>query len=249
MTEFVEQNVLFTFDESWSCEKWDDCDVYRNGIAVLQGTQAVDFLGVHGDSMYLIEVKDFRAHRIESKNVAGGEIHYWSTEIACKVRDTIAGIMGAALSGGPNDIVIQCSEILGARELRNVHVVAWIIKEPQPIHPNPKKQQKIDAVNKKRSEQWREALKKRLGWLTVKVKHSNPFESPRVPGVTVRNLPRNETKGALDENGNTAQDDREKRIALLHRLRGIEEECRQMGIALNAPVRQGLDALAERLMP
>lgn len=46
MKEWPEQNILFSFDDGWVCEKWDDHATYRKGIGRLQGTQAVDFLGV-----------------------------------------------------------------------------------------------------------------------------------------------------------------------------------------------------------
>lgn len=240
MKAFPEQNILFIFDDDWVCEKWDDHATYRKGIGKLRGTQAVDFLGVCDSAIYLIEVKDFRGHRIDGKDKA-----HWSDEVACKVRDTLAGIVGAAISGEPReDIVACCVDVLEGRDRNKVHVVAWILEDEQRSHPDHRKRNSQLSVKQKESAQWRKMLEKRLEWLTPKVKHANPFEHPRVPGVTVQNLPRNDGNGAAT----TAQpDDRLRRTGLIQKIRNVEAECREMAISLDAPVRRGLDVLVERI--
>jgi hypothetical protein len=62
--EFREQNLEIIFDDTWQCEKWDECASYRQGIGKLQGSDAVDFLGIRGNSLHLIEIKGYRDYRI-----------------------------------------------------------------------------------------------------------------------------------------------------------------------------------------
>ena len=61
----------------------------------------MDFVGLldgaHGD-LYWIEVKDFRGYRIQNKRrLSEGEL---AIEVAQKVRDSIAGIIGAYRTSG-----------------------------------------------------------------------------------------------------------------------------------------------------
>ncbi len=112
MTVIVEGALRFEFGPSWQqVEKYDEHRLYREGIRRLEeefecekcsktggvGTKAVDIVGRHGGQLYLIEVKDFRKYRIESKGrLKTGEL---ATEVALKVRDTLAGLVGAIHNG------------------------------------------------------------------------------------------------------------------------------------------------------
>src|SRR5580692_8886295 len=65
---FEEGHLRFRFDSSWYAIKYDEHPDYRERIERLDGTKAVDFVAVHRDSqLFLIEVKDFRGHRIENQ--------------------------------------------------------------------------------------------------------------------------------------------------------------------------------------
>jgi len=98
MTLFEESNLRFEFGEDWTLiEQYDihaDFDSIKNAIS---GTKGVDFIGILNDkTLYFFEVKNFRGHRITSKGrFKEGEDPVW-LEVAQKVRDTVAGIIGAS---------------------------------------------------------------------------------------------------------------------------------------------------------
>jgi len=66
MTRIEEGDLAFDFGDRWRVFKLDEHRDYRERVGKLEGTKAVDFLGVLDErELYLIEVKDFRGHRIE----------------------------------------------------------------------------------------------------------------------------------------------------------------------------------------
>lgn len=74
--------------------KWDDHRAFREGIAKLQGSKAVD-VAILGEDLgvVLLELKDFRSHRIENKKrLTAGDL---AVEVAEKVRDSLAGLTWA----------------------------------------------------------------------------------------------------------------------------------------------------------
>ena len=92
-TVFPEGALQFSFGESWKVLKWDGHSAFAGGLGKVQHTKAVDFLGLHIDLPWFIEVKDFRSHRIENKKrLTSGEL---AEEVADKVRDTLAGMAWA----------------------------------------------------------------------------------------------------------------------------------------------------------
>lgn len=241
MKTIKEQNVLFIFDDDWACEKWDDHDVYRDGIAKLQGSQAVDFIGIRGENLYLIEVKDFRGHYIENK----GKTSEWSNEIAWKIRDTIAAMVGAAVSRpSQDDIIARCVEVIEKHDADKIHVIACIIEDSKKYSLDRRKRKIQLGEERKTSEQWREALRKRLRWLTRKVSHSNPFlEGQDLPGVQVQRLPNSEE---MKVDGVPASE-KGKLASMIHRIRQLQEESRQRGISLDGAVSRGIDEWIERV--
>ena len=90
---YDEGNLRFDFDDDWRVLKWDMMPAYTGGIQQIPGTKAVDFVGLHvATTLWLIEVKDPRGHRVEWERLIEGSLH---TQIAEKVRDTIAGLVWA----------------------------------------------------------------------------------------------------------------------------------------------------------
>jgi len=106
MKEFIEGRLRFRFGDTWRVEQYDKHSDYRNGIQKLKtltgtlmtkhdikcDTRAVDFVGMCETVLLFIEVTDIRGHRIETKQQVGKPL---AREVAIKVRDTIAGIIGA----------------------------------------------------------------------------------------------------------------------------------------------------------
>jgi hypothetical protein len=92
-TTFHEGNLRFVFQDGWQVNKYDDHAFYRNRVSKLPNTAAVDFVGHAPDAAsYFIEVKDFRGYRIQNKRrLTTDEL---ATEVARKVRDSVAGVIG-----------------------------------------------------------------------------------------------------------------------------------------------------------
>jgi hypothetical protein len=191
MATILEKQIAFDFGDRWQVEKWDKCRVYVDGIGKLngtlsgeageqrhEGTKAVDMIGVlDGKTLYLFEVKDFRAHRIENKKRQTGEL---PLEIGLKVRDTIAGLVGAYLKHATEPWVEPCGRALVERK-HQIHVVAWIVDDAlRPTEPEGKRAAH-HSVRLKRIQQ-------RLAWLTPRV-WVYGLHDTNLPDVVVRNLP------------------------------------------------------------
>lgn len=97
--QIAEGALTFRFDcPTADCAtKYDDWSYYRNQFnAAFGGTKAVDILFQQGHDAWLIEVKDYRQHR-RGKLVDLGE------EVAIKVRDSLAGLVGATAQANDSD--------------------------------------------------------------------------------------------------------------------------------------------------
>jgi hypothetical protein len=169
--ELWEGNLKVTFDETWQCAKWDDCPSYRHGIGRLQGSDGVDFLGVRAGCLYLIEVKNYREYRIENR----GKHENLPQVITVKVRDTIAGVVGASIMKKSDGFARECTKAIGeTRDEQRIRVVAWIIEDND-----------LPPKDRIRAGVRRKTLVAQLRWLTTKVVDANPLRAPQIPGVEV----------------------------------------------------------------
>jgi|HubBroStandDraft_6_1064221.scaffolds.fasta_scaffold64082_2 hypothetical protein len=186
---FVEERIEVTFDDSWtSVVKWDRERAYQDGIRKLHPTRGVDFCGVRdgGDrdrSLYFIELKDLRGHRIENKkrlqDVGAGPCTECGSvkptlhqEVALKVRDTLAGLVAAAHKRQPESGRWQPLAEAMIRWDKPICVILWLDED----HMAAPAQPSIHIDN----------LKKHLRWLTSRVSVVNSMRPP--PGVTARYL-------------------------------------------------------------
>jgi hypothetical protein len=188
---FDEGAIRFDFGPRWVVEKWDASPVYLRGVHTLngtltgpagdtrpEGTKAVDFVGVLDEgTLYLLEVKDFRGHGIENKR---RQLQDLPLEIGLKVRDTLAGLVGAYVKTGSPPWVERCGAALAARK-HQVRVVAWIVDDP--LRPNEPRGKRA-ARSSERTKQ----LRQKLGWLTQRVLVEDPFDKG-IPDVDVVSLP------------------------------------------------------------
>ncbi|AKT38729.1 hypothetical protein [Chondromyces crocatus] len=181
MTVHQEQDLQFCFDdEAWRILKWDAHHAYVDGFGRLRETKAIDFFGPYLDSRpWLIEVKDFRASRIENKTrLSSGDL---AREVAAKVRDTVAGMVWACDRPLLDDGQLRTFvEPLVARAGK-VAVVLWL-EEDRPASPAA-----ASALA--------EAIKRELRWLNPKVvvlnrelARTNPIQ-----GLVVTSGPRRPT--------------------------------------------------------
>ncbi len=177
MEPITEGFLRFSFDEEWDIIKFDDDMAYRRRDVQELEMKGIDFLGLHERECYLIEVKDYREHRIETQNrLIKGEL---AIEIGVKVRDTVAAIIGAyRTSSEPEKWQPFARALTNSRV--SVKVVVWLEYE---LPRYPKSRDKVRA-----SVQGNE-FKKYLRWLTTKVLICN-LNANSVPSLTVSNLPR-----------------------------------------------------------
>lgn len=185
MTIIEESDLRFTFDDTWTPAKWDDAKAFKLGIGKLQGTKAVDII-VRGDRrLLLIEVKNFRNHRIENKaRIADGAL---IQEVAEKIRDTVAGMIGAARKDDEDakQIWRPSAKLFGAQN--EVIVLLWLEEEFAP----PRGDGRSDDRWKARVHALTQALKKNLSWLTTRVFIASTLVTPHlIPGVDVSPLKR-----------------------------------------------------------
>lgn len=162
--QFEESRLTFDFDdEAWSyLLKYDESKDYKNLQESIEDTKAVDFTGVlHKETLALIEVKNFRGYRIE--NIP--RIPELDLEIAQKVRDTLAGIVGGARNSTnlPETWQNYLSYLQNGH--KSVHVVLWLEEDLPPQLPNEKQQKRMQA----RGGSINSRLKRRLGWLNAKI--------------------------------------------------------------------------------
>jgi hypothetical protein len=163
--EIQEENLLFKFSGNWSCIlKYDERDEkgrpklaeYRALHDATTGAKAVDFTGIlEKNNLMLIEVKDFRSHETEnSDRVVTGQL---ATEVATKVRDTIAAIVGANRTSGTenSDCFKHYFSLLGHLK-KEIYVILWCEGE----FSNQFKFANYNGVK---------LLKEKLSWLTTKV--------------------------------------------------------------------------------
>ena len=184
--ELQEDNLLFKFkDEFWSCVlKYDERDEQRRPILSeykklhdSTGAKAVDFIGIlEQKNLVLIEIKDFRGNEIANKvRVISGEL---SIEIATKVRDTIAAIVGANRTSETRESTCfkQYFSLLASLK-KEIYVVLWCEGEFT-------KQFKANNYNQIKD------LKTKLSWLTKKVYVSHRLDNNLAEYLTVDYLKR-----------------------------------------------------------
>lgn len=178
------ENQRFEFGDQWSAAfKYDDTSFYRKEAIRLQGdiggvpqsAKAVDVVGLHDASgLLLLEAKDFRGHRIANKPRIEGEV---AVEVAVKVRDTIAALVGASrksVAEFPSKVLVAALQ-----RGREVTVVLWL--EDDTFRNADRAKAMLSALNG--------VLKSKLAWLNVRTFVLSSSVANRLPHLVVTNLP------------------------------------------------------------
>ncbi len=176
--DFIEGYQRFSFDDAkWIVVKYDDETAYRERIGKLSETKALDFVGIyHNQAIYLIEVKDFRKHRIENQvRLTSGEL---PIEIGQKVRDTLAGIISAYRTSDNQKWERFAKTLIDLK--KDIKVVVWLEHDLPSYLKDRKKAAASIQTN---------VYKQKLNWLTTNVLIVNQAENI-IPGLVVSNLPR-----------------------------------------------------------
>lgn len=172
-----EQNLRFEFADTWQLFQLDEHPSYRKGIEKLNGTKAVDFLGLHKNILYFIEIKDFRGYRIQNKNrLTNGEL---AVEFGQKIRDSIACIVGGYRRQSYTDLYRDYFQNLESD--RDIKLVLWLELDPPRNEYDRKRRQPYIQLN---------LYKNKLRWLGTNshVLISNG-ENNLLPETDVYNLP------------------------------------------------------------
>lgn len=162
--------------------KYDESKDYKNLSEAIEDTKAVDFTGIlQNEILVLIEVKNFRGHRIVNKP----RIWELDLEIAQKVRDSLAGIAGGARNSTHLKETWQRYFQFLKEENCAIHVVLWLEEDIQPQFSTEKSNRKIAAKGGSINAR----LKKRLSWLNAKVIVANQQNNPYPNRLEVGFLP------------------------------------------------------------
>ncbi|KHD07682.1 hypothetical protein PN36_03325 [Candidatus Thiomargarita nelsonii] len=189
MTRIEEGSLAFEFGERWCVFKLDEHRDYRGRIGKLSETKAVDFIGILDDkTLYFIEVKDFRSHRIANKDrllkgklpecqLIKGELPL-PIELAQKVRDSVACIIGAYHSSSFPAHWAPYAKLLCHKD-KQIKVILWLERD-LPSHPS--------LIKKTRAFLKANVFKQQLRWLTSHVRVES-MDEQRLPDVKVSQLP------------------------------------------------------------
>lgn len=156
MNEFQESGINFRFNPDWTVFKYDENTAHKKVEKCLKPTKAVDFLGIHDNRLYFVEVKNYRKHTNDgsTREVLRDSGEELMRRIAIKVRDTIAtSTSSARFSTNDRDFFTQVNQLL-LNDEKKVTVIACV---------------EFDASNemerKVKMSIWQNKLKQKLSWL------------------------------------------------------------------------------------
>ncbi|MCB0568965.1 MAG: hypothetical protein KDC66_04345 [Phaeodactylibacter sp.] len=175
---FEESRLRFNFLEGhWEhLVKYDEEKDYRKLEQSIPGTKGVDFIGISNHDIFFFEVKNYRGHKIASKQ----KIDELEIIVAQKVRDTLGGIVGGVRnSTNREESWQQHLKFLGDKKKR-LNIVLWIEEDPR--HRQPKEQNIYSQILTQK-------LKQHLSWLSCKVIVANKANNPIIDKLQVDFLP------------------------------------------------------------
>lgn len=164
MKEYNESGLLFRFSDQWEVYQLDKEADYREKICKqVPETKCIDFIGFNAtrNILLFVEVKSFRGYgnRTNIQRLTG-ENDDITVEVAQKVRDSLATILGGARhSTNLPDKWKKYVDHLNKE--KNLKVIAWV--ELDVSTTNLLKRANVN-INTRRYE-----LRKRLTWLTSDV--------------------------------------------------------------------------------
>ncbi|MDC0717769.1 hypothetical protein [Nannocystis bainbridge] len=182
---FREEDLDFSFDASWTvARQWDKESVFLALRDRVPGSHGVDFVGVRAGkpSLFLIEVKDYRTSedRGSTRDKVENSGERLAELVGAKVRDTVAGLIGAARAARDPDW--RSARLALAGEQGDVWVVLWI--EHAGLASPAKVRRQRESVG---AGVLQESIRRRCRWL-----HARALVCSRdgecLPGLTVRSI-------------------------------------------------------------
>ena len=183
--EFIESELRFVFDENqWNIvTQFDGEKDYKKVKDHLKGTKAIDFLGTTDNKIFFFEMKGFRGYQNQTsvKERLADNAEDLTTEIAQKVRDTLACLLaGARNSTNKSDAWQECCKII-TESHKPLIIIAWIEEDT----PNETMRKRLKVQNTVR----RDKLAKKLSWLTKRVFIMNSKTEEKMAGLSVSLMP------------------------------------------------------------
>lgn len=181
MEEFRESGLVFRFSNQWEVYQLDKEADYREKICKqVPETKSVDFIGFNETKNILlfVEVKSFRGYS-NRKNIQRltGENDDITVEVAQKVRDSLATIIGGARHS--TNIPDKWKKYIDHLNKDQVlKIIAWVELDVSTI--NFLRRAKVNINTRKKE------LRKRLTWLTsdVQILNTKNYDN-EVEGVEV----------------------------------------------------------------
>lgn len=168
MKEFRESGLIFRFNDQWEIYQLDkETDYLAKICKQIPGTKSIDFIGYNATEHILlfIEVKSFRGYGNHTNmQRLDGKHDDITTEVAQKVRDSLATIIGSARHS-TNLPEIWKKYVTHINNNKSLKVIAWV--ELDVSIENLLARAKINMHTR------RNELRKRLTWLTSDVQIMN----------------------------------------------------------------------------
>lgn len=180
--DFDESGLRFHFKPAWAqVAKWDKATPHKRLEQGIPESSAVDFVAGRQSAVLLLEVKSYLKPNT-TPPLWGSAL---AAKIARKVRDTVAGIVGAAQTAGDGLDTSGATWQALVKTLSDpdadVHVVFWWeLGEPYVHTENQRKQLFNNLI---------QLLKPKLRWLTGRVLVCSLDDAPAKLDLEVLSLP------------------------------------------------------------
>ena len=137
MAVLSEGNLTFIFKEPSQAIQYDNWSFFRNQFQSTCGSaKAVDMICIANNITWLIEIKDYRQHRRTKPMELG-------SEIAIKVRDTLAGLVAAKFNANDSQEKRFAKNALGS------HLIKVVLHLEQPENQSRLFPKSIDVASVK----------------------------------------------------------------------------------------------------
>jgi len=165
--EFKESRLKFFFNEQYwnNVIQFDEHPDYKKIKEALSGTKGVDFLGVLGENVYFIEVKNFKDYRIKNKERLKNIGEDLMIEVAQKVRDSLACIISGKLNSTRHKILWNnyLKKIINDNKV--IKVVLWLETDNIPNNINNIRGKNKQSRNTVSIATYKQKLQSKLKWL------------------------------------------------------------------------------------
>lgn len=167
MPIFEESRLRFNFDDSeWTnIIKFDEHTDYSKAKNALDGTKGVDFLGILKETVCFIEVKNLKDYRIKNKNRTHNIGELLLTEVAQKIKDSIACIIAGNRNSTNDKSLWKNYTSRLCDDSYEIQYVLWL--ETDNISADSSKKRRINKKNRKNVTvaDYQRKLSSKLKWL------------------------------------------------------------------------------------